>query len=54
MLLERGVYVNWVVPPASPDGSSLLRCSISAGHTPEQIDTIGDAFADLQVAGGLA
>jgi 8-amino-7-oxononanoate synthase len=54
MLLERGVYVNWVVPPASPDGSSLLRCSISAGHTPEQIDAIGDAFADLQVAGGLA
>jgi 8-amino-7-oxononanoate synthase len=54
MLLERGVYVNWVVPPASPDGSSLLRCSISAGHTPEQIDAIGDAFADLQMAGGLA
>jgi 7-keto-8-aminopelargonate synthetase-like enzyme len=30
-----------------------LRCSISAGHTPEQIDAIGDAFADLQMAGGL-
>jgi 8-amino-7-oxononanoate synthase len=42
------------VPPASPDGSSLLRCSVSAGHTPEQIDAIGDAFADFQMAGGLA
>jgi len=45
-LLERGVYVNLVLPPATPDGSSLLRCSVSAGHTPEQIDTIGNAFAD--------
>jgi 8-amino-7-oxononanoate synthase len=46
-LLERGVYVNLVLPPATPDGSSLLRCSVSAGHTPEQIDMIGNAFADL-------
>ncbi len=48
-LLERGVYVNLVLPPASPDGGSLLRCSVSAGHTPEQIDMIGDAFAEFQV-----
>jgi 8-amino-7-oxononanoate synthase len=46
-LIERGVYVNLVLPPATPDGSSLLRCSVSAGHTPEQIDAIGDAFAGL-------
>jgi 8-amino-7-oxononanoate synthase len=52
-LIERGVYVNLVLPPASPDGSSLLRCSVSAGHTPEQIDSIGDAFADLKRVGGL-
>jgi 8-amino-7-oxononanoate synthase len=45
-LIERGVYVNLVLPPATPDGSSLLRCSVSAGHTPEQIDAIGNAFAD--------
>jgi 8-amino-7-oxononanoate synthase len=48
-LLERGVYVNLVLPPASPDGGSLLRCSVSAGHTPEQIDRIGDAFAKTHV-----
>jgi 8-amino-7-oxononanoate synthase len=47
-LIERGVYVNLVVPPATPDGSSLLRCSVSAGHTPEQIAKIGNAFADLK------
>jgi 8-amino-7-oxononanoate synthase len=51
-LMERGVYVNLVVPPATPDGSSLLRCSVSAGHTPEQIDLIGAAFADVQRACG--
>jgi 8-amino-7-oxononanoate synthase len=47
MLIDRGVYVNLVLPPASPDGGSLLRCSVSAGHTPEQIDKIGEAFAAL-------
>ena len=46
-LIERGVYVNLVLPPASPDGSSLLRCSVSAGHTPEQIGMIGDAFESI-------
>jgi 8-amino-7-oxononanoate synthase len=44
-LLERGVYVNLVLPPATPDGGALLRCSLSAAHTREQVDTIGDAFA---------
>ena len=46
-LLENGVYVNLVLPPATPDGGSLLRCSMSAGHTPEQVDAIVDAFAGL-------
>jgi 8-amino-7-oxononanoate synthase len=49
-LVERGVYVNLVVPPATPDGSSLLRCSVSAGHTPEQIAAIGNAFVALRRA----
>lgn len=43
-LLERGVYVNLVVPPAAPDGESLLRCSLSAGHSFDQIDRILAAF----------
>jgi 8-amino-7-oxononanoate synthase len=49
-LIERGVYVNLVLPPATPDGSSLLRCSVSAGHSPEQIDRIGHAFCELKAA----
>ncbi len=47
-LLEKGVYVNLVLPPATPDGGALLRCSMSAGHSLEQVDQIGDAFASMQ------
>jgi 8-amino-7-oxononanoate synthase len=47
-LLERGVYVNMVLPPATPDGDPLLRCSVSAGHTPEQLEQICEAFASLR------
>ena len=47
-LLERGIYVNLVFPPATPNGSYLLRFSVSAAHTLSQIDQIGAAFADAQ------
>jgi 8-amino-7-oxononanoate synthase len=47
-LLEHGVYVNLVLPPATPDGNSLLRCSVSAGHTAEQMEHICDAFAAVK------
>ncbi|NIR28101.1 MAG: aminotransferase class I/II-fold pyridoxal phosphate-dependent enzyme [Gammaproteobacteria bacterium] len=49
-LLERGVYVNLMLPPATPNGVSLLRCSMSAAHTPEQIDAISKAFAEIREA----
>lgn len=38
MLLERGVYVNPVISPATPVGQSLLRTSYTATHTKENID----------------
>jgi 8-amino-7-oxononanoate synthase len=46
-LLERGVYVNMVLPPATPDDRSLLRCSVSACHTREQMDHICKSFTEL-------
>jgi len=49
-LLEAGVYVNLVVPPASPSEKSMLRCSVSAAHSPEQIDHIIAAFAAVNAA----
>jgi 8-amino-7-oxononanoate synthase len=46
-LLEQGVYVNLVLPPAAPEGKSLLRCSVSAVHTHEQINHIIKAFSAM-------
>jgi 8-amino-7-oxononanoate synthase len=44
-LLENGVYVNLALPPGTPNGVCLLRCSVSAAHTPAQIDEICRRFA---------
>ncbi len=38
LLLERGVYVNPVVSPATPVGKALLRTSYTATHTHAQLD----------------
>ena len=46
-LLQSGIYVNMVLPPATPGGGALLRCSLSAAHSKEQIERIGEAFASL-------
>ena len=46
-LMERGVYVNLIFPPAAPDGRPLIRCSLSAAHTPEQIEKLCSAFTEL-------
>ncbi|MBS0525943.1 MAG: aminotransferase class I/II-fold pyridoxal phosphate-dependent enzyme [Proteobacteria bacterium] len=37
-MLDAGIYVNVAVPPATPNGVSLLRCSLCAVHTREQLD----------------
>jgi len=39
MLLDEGIFVNPVVPPAVPSGDTLIRFSLMATHTYEQIDT---------------
>jgi 8-amino-7-oxononanoate synthase len=49
-LLEAGVYTNLMIPPASPDGSSYIRCSVSAAHSPEQIESIIGAFTELKIS----
>ena len=43
-LIELGVYVNMSRPPATPAGVYLLRCSICALHTDEQIDIVLGKF----------
>ncbi|MBC6961322.1 MAG: aminotransferase class I/II-fold pyridoxal phosphate-dependent enzyme [Nitrosomonas sp.] len=46
-LMEHDIYVNLVLPPAAPEGKSLVRCSINAAHTTEQIDQVCDIFSKL-------
>ncbi|MGX0904292.1 8-amino-7-oxononanoate synthase [Roseovarius sp. MBR-79] len=53
-LLDQGVYVNLVVPPAAPEGASLLRCSLSAGHSFDQIDRILAAFETVRAGAATA
>jgi 8-amino-7-oxononanoate synthase len=50
-LIEAGVYVNLALPPATPFGYCLLRASLCAAHTEEQIDRVIAIFAN--VAGKL-
>lgn len=47
MLLDRGVYVNPVVSPATPVGKSLLRTSYTANHTKEIIDEAVDKIVEV-------
>jgi 8-amino-7-oxononanoate synthase len=37
-LIDRGLYANLALPPATPGSLSLIRCSVSAAHTEAQID----------------
>ncbi len=52
-LLREGVYVNIALPPGTPNRLCLLRCSVSAGHTDQEIDTIIAAFSHV-VTGDMA
>jgi 7-keto-8-aminopelargonate synthetase-like enzyme len=51
-LLAAGVYVNMARPPATPIGVYLLRCSLCADHTSEQVGDILDMFASAGKAIG--
>jgi 8-amino-7-oxononanoate synthase len=51
--MANGVYLNLAVPPATPENRSLLRSSVSAAHTPEQIEKVLSVFAQLGKEFGL-
>ncbi len=50
-LLEAGVYVNIALPPGTPGRLCLLRCSVSAAHSSEDIDKIIELFGKVVVQG---
>ena len=43
-LLHEGLYVNLARPPATPANMTLLRCSLCAEHSAEQVDEILGMF----------
>jgi 8-amino-7-oxononanoate synthase len=46
-LLEAGVYVNIALPPGTPNKLCLLRCSVSAAHSFDEIDKIIGLFGQV-------
>jgi 7-keto-8-aminopelargonate synthetase-like enzyme len=52
-LLAEGLYVNLARPPATPAGMTLLRCSLCAEHTAEQVQDILGRFERAGKAVGI-
>jgi 8-amino-7-oxononanoate synthase len=52
-LLQAGVYVNLALPPATPNGTALLRCSVCAAHTKAQLDSVVAKLTDIACEAGL-
>ena len=46
-LLDEGIFVNPVRPPAVPPGRALLRTSYMASHTDEQMDYVLETFGRI-------
>ncbi|QIG54409.1 aminotransferase class I/II-fold pyridoxal phosphate-dependent enzyme [Altererythrobacter sp. BO-6] len=52
-LLKEGLYVNLARPPATPANMTLLRCSLCAEHSSEQVQTILGMFERAGKAVGI-
>lgn len=52
-LLHEGLYVNLARPPATPAGMTLLRCSLCAEHTAEQVQDVLGRFERAGKAIGI-
>jgi 7-keto-8-aminopelargonate synthetase-like enzyme len=52
-LLREGLYVNLARPPATPANMTLLRCSLCAEHSAEQVQTIIGMFERAGKAVGI-
>ncbi len=53
MLINEGVFVNPVVSPGVPKEDSLIRFSLMATHTFEQLDIAIDKIAKVAVKLGV-
>ncbi len=52
-LLHEGLYVNLARPPATPANMTLLRCSLCAEHTADQVQRIIGMFERAGKAAGI-
>jgi 8-amino-7-oxononanoate synthase len=52
-LLENGLYANLALPPATPGRQSLLRTSVSAAHSCEEIDFAIEVITSIGVELGV-
>lgn len=52
-LLHEGLYVNLARPPATPAGMTLLRCSLCAEHSADQVGKIIGMFERAGKAVGI-
>ena len=52
-LLDEGLYVNLARPPATPANMTLLRCSLCAEHSSEEVTTILERFGAAGRATGV-
>jgi 8-amino-7-oxononanoate synthase len=46
-LWEEGIFTTPALPPGVPTNQGLIRTSVNANHTPEQIDRLLEAFATV-------
>lgn len=52
-LLQGGLYVNLARPPATPANMTLLRCSLCAEHSAEEVETILKIFEQAGKVTGI-
>jgi 7-keto-8-aminopelargonate synthetase-like enzyme len=52
-LQDEGVFVNCVLSPATPPGRALIRTSLMATHTREQLSRALDVFEKVGLEVGL-
>ena len=52
-LLTEGLYVNLARPPATPANMTLLRCSLCAEHSADEVETILGMFERAGKAMGI-
>ena len=47
-LREQGILVTAIRPPTVPQGSARLRVTLSAAHSPEQVELLLEALAGVR------